>query len=252
MIAARTFLSFLYISSVSAWTSSTNPNPTTTLSSLSSRRLFLDQTVAQVIVAVPSLVVLSSPAFADDNESAVAPVPSEAPPAPVAVAIEEQVTATATAEVTAAVATPPPPPATPAIETEPVQVAAVVEEVATPPTPTETKRSDASDDSDFIKRLKAQSNAHAEEYKKDSQRSDKLSIQQFKDQYKRPSYVGIRTPEDPRDSSKSTMVLQTELDDLLSNGKVIKTYASKITNKKTGVITDDYSQPIFVFVSKNE
>mmetsp|Transcript_12582 Transcript_12582/g.14195 ORF Transcript_12582/g.14195 Transcript_12582/m.14195 type:complete len:253 (-) Transcript_12582:128-886(-) len=251
MIAARTFLSFLYISSVSAWTSSTNPNPTTTLSSLSSRRLFLDQTVAQVIVAVPSLVVLSSPAFADDNESAVAPVPSETPPAPVAVAIEEQVTATATAEVTDVVTTPPPP-ATTVVETEPVQVAAVVEEVAAvtpPPTGSATDTSN-NDDSDFIKRLKAQSDAHADEYKKDSQRSDKLSVQQFRDQYKRPSYVGIRTPEDPRDSSKSTMVLQTELDQLLAQGKVIKTYASKITNKKTGVITDDYSQPIFVFVSQ--
>ncbi|OEU11260.1 hypothetical protein FRACYDRAFT_246373 [Fragilariopsis cylindrus CCMP1102] len=93
-----------------------------------------------------------------------------------------------------------------------------------------------------------QSEANAEKYKKESQRSDKLSKKQFLDQYKRPSYIGVRTSKDSKDASQSTMVLQSELDILLKDGKVVKSYESK-ASKKTGEISDDYAKPIYVFVN---
>ena len=128
-------------------------------------------------------------------------------------------------------------------EPEPVAVVAAVEPeaVAAPVTP-------KYESDDFIGRLKAQSEANAEKYKKESQRSDKLSKKQFLDQYKRPSYIGVRTSKDSKDASQSTMVLQSELDILLKDGKVVKSYESK-ASKKTGEISDDYAKPIYVFVN---
>jgi hypothetical protein len=126
-------------------------------------------------------------------------------------------------------------------EPEAVVAAEPEPEVATPVTP-------KYDSDDFIGRLKAQSEANADKYKKDSQRSDKLSKSQFLDQYKRPSYIGVRTSKNSKDASQSTMVLQSELDLLLKDGKVAKSYESK-ANKKSGEISDDYSKPIYVFVN---
>ena len=201
----------LFLSSL-ACTASTNSvvawTPVSSGSSSSSRRTFIDQAVK----IVPLVAVVASPpfAFADEEAAAVAVAVSEPEPVAVVAAVE------------------------PEVATEAVVVAAPV---------TPKYESD-----DFIGRLKAQSEANAEKYKKESQRSDKLSKKQFLDQYKRPSYIGVRTSKDSKDASQSTMVLQSELDILLKDGKVVKSYESK-ASKKTGEISDDYAKPIYVFVN---
>ena len=167
--------------------------------------------IDQAVKIVPLVAVVASPAFAFADEEAAAVVAvSEPEPVAVVAAVE------------------------PEIATEAVVAAA---------TSTPKYESD-----DFIGRLKAQSEANAEKYKKESQRSDKLSKKQFLDQYKRPSYIGVRTSKDSKDASQSTMVLQSELDILLKDGKVVKSYESK-ASKKTGEISDDYAKPIYVFVN---
>jgi hypothetical protein len=165
--------------------------------------------IDQAVKIVP-LVAIASPVFAaDDDEAAAA--------------------AAAAVSVTS--------------ESETVEAA-----VEAAPVPSDTTATPTYDSNDFIGRLKAQSDANADKYKRDAQRSDKLSKSQFIDQYKKPSYVGVRTSKDSMDASQSTMVLQSELDQLLSQGKVTKSYESK-ANKKSGEISDDYSKPIWVFVN---
>ena len=166
-------------------------------SSSSSRRTFLDQ-AAKIV----PLVVIASPAFADDEAAAAAP----------AAAVEGE------AVVVVAEAPEPEAPAPPAVP--------------------------AYDENDFVARLKAQSDANRDKYKADSQRSDKLSKRQFLSQYDRPSYVGVRNNDD---ANTVKMVLKAELDQLLADGKVKKSFESKVS-KSSGEISDDYSKPIFVFV----
>ena len=101
----------------------------------SSRRVFLDQ-AAKIV----PLVVLASPAFADDDEPAVV-VAEEAPAAPAA------------------------------------------------PEPSTT-----TGESDLITRLKAQSDAKKVDYKKQAQRSDKLSNGQFSSQYDRSNSLTWTRP----------------------------------------------------------
>lgn len=57
---------------------------------------------------------------------------------------------------------------------------------APPPAPAPSAPNSA-DENDFIAKLKAQSDAKRDVYKKQSQSSDKLSLRQFSSQYDRPS-----------------------------------------------------------------
>jgi hypothetical protein len=100
------------------------------------------------------------------------------------------------------------------------------------------------DENEFIARLKARSEANKDKYKAMAERPDKLSKDQFLSQYDRPSYVGVHSPT----SDSVTMVLKEDFEKLLSDGKVRKTYESKV-NKKSGEISDDYSRPVFVYVN---
>jgi len=218
-----TFLLFLFSSYVctsmivSAWTTTTTT--TTTNSSVqSSRRLFFKQTVTKFVPFVAITAI--TPAFADElyGEPTTEPARTKQVVTPVEPIVRIYTNGT-------------------------VQV--ITDSTNTPvPVPPNSN--------DFIARLKAQSDANAEKYKKDAQRSDKLSIKQFKDQYKKPTYIGIRSGGngDASDASKSAMVLPTELEQLLKVGKVIKSYESK-TNKKSGEISDDYAKPIYVFVNES-
>mmetsp|Transcript_2768 Transcript_2768/g.6451 ORF Transcript_2768/g.6451 Transcript_2768/m.6451 type:complete len:182 (+) Transcript_2768:96-641(+) len=163
-----------------AWTPQTS-------STASSRRTFLDQ-AAKIV----PLVVVASPAFADDEAPVATEASAEAAPA----------------------------------EPEP-------EPVAVP-----------SDENEFIARLKRQSEANKDKYKAQAQSNDKLSKRQFMSQYDRPSYVGIHAS----DNEKVTMVLKSEFDALLAEGKVVQKYESKVS-KKTGEISDDYAKPIWVYTN---
>jgi hypothetical protein len=114
-------------------------------------------------------------------------------------------------------------PATPAPDAAPVEEAKKVEA------------------NEFIARLKTQSEANKEAYKKKARLGDKLSTAQFSSQYDRPSYVGVR-----KDDGSFTMVLKEELKELLASGKAELTYETKI-NKKTGEVRDDVSKKVYTF-----
>lgn len=91
------------------------------------------------------------------------------------------------------------------------------EETAIPVTVIEEKVPEPSkvEEDDFIARLKAQSDANKEAYKKQAQRPDKLSNGQFSAQYDRPKYFGVQ-----KTDGSYQMFLQPELDKLLADGKV--------------------------------
>jgi hypothetical protein len=199
----------LFLSSLACTASTTNVVAWTPVSSSGSSAS--RRTFIDQVVKIVPLVAIASPVFAADEEVAIVGGQTDEAAA-VSVVSEPEVAA---------------------VEAE----AAPVVEVAVP----------KYDSDDFIGRLKAQSEVNADKYKKDAQRSDKLSKSQFLDQYKRPSYIGVRTSANSKDASQSTMVLQSELDQLLKDGKVRKSFESK-ANKKSGEISDDYSKPIWVFV----
>lgn len=166
----------------------------------------------QATKVVP-LVIVGAPlvAVAEDEIVVAPPAQSEASAAPV---VESSAAAEAPAVVPAFV------------EEEPAPLPAPVEE------------------NQFIARLKAQSEANREKNKALAERSDKLSFSHFQDNYDRPSYVGVYH----RDTGKVTMVLKDEFQGMMANGQVVKTYQSKVS-KKTGEISDDYAQPIYVYAN---
>jgi hypothetical protein len=179
-----------------AWTPAT-----TSTTTASSRRTFLD-TAAKIV----PLVLVAAPVFAEDE---AVPAASDAA-APV---VDE-------AAVTEAAA--------PALEES----------------PQESSSSSDGDENEFIARLKARSDANKDKYKAMAESPDKLSKRQFLSQYDRPSYVGVHSPI----NDSVTMVLKEDFEKMLSDGKVRKTYESKV-NKKSGEISDDYSRPVFVYVN---
>lgn len=92
--------------------------------------------------------------------------------------------------------------------------------------------------SDFVARLKAQSDANREKYKKQAQSSDKLSTRQFSSQYDRPSYVGVR-----KGDATFEMITTSELEVLIAGDKVKKYYETTV-DEKTGEENFDYSKGI--------
>jgi hypothetical protein len=92
---------------------------------------------------------------------------------------------------------------------------------------------------EFIARLKSQSEANKAANKLQAQSASKLSSQKFASQYERPKYIGVR-----RGDGSFQMVTPSELDALMAQGKVEKTFETKI-NKKTGekrTGVNDYSK----------
>jgi len=200
-------------SPASAWTTSST-------TSSSSRRAFLDQ-AAKIV----PLVLIAEPAFAEDEvASTSAPAAASSEAAAPAVAGDAPVVVTTDASAAEATITPA------LIEETP---AAAIE----PPAPL--------DDNEFIATLKARSIANKDKNKALAERPDKLSFAHFKDNYARPSFVGIYHTEDPNDV---TMVLKEDFDQMMVDGKIKTTYHSKIS-KKTGEISDDYSRPIYMYAN---
>ena len=116
-----------------------------------------------------------------------------------------------------------------------------------PPAPESTTSTAGDDDAanEFIAKLKAKSDAKREEYLQQAQRPDKLSGRQFKSQYDRPSYVGVRHDEDG--SGRVEMLLRSEVDKLMASGKIDQQYDT-IVNEKTGETKPDYKKgKIYVF-----
>lgn len=116
---------------------------------------------------------------------------------------------------------------------------AVVEEA-----PAAVTSTAATAENEFIARLKANSEAKKDIYKKMAESNDKLSKAQFASQYGKPKYIGVHTANN--DAVK--MVLSDEFEELLASGKVVQAYESKVS-KKTGEISDDYSKPIFKYAN---
>lgn len=74
---------------------------------------------------------------------------------------------------------------------------------------------DLSEGNELIRELQARSAANKEKYKKEAQRADKLSTKQFKSQYDRPKFVGVRKAD-----GTVKMVSPEELETLLGTGRV--------------------------------
>lgn len=94
---------------------------------------------------------------------------------------------------------------------------------------------------DFIQALQARSVANRDQYLKESTRADKLSTQQFKGQYKKPKYVGVRKSDGSFD-----MLTPTEIEALEKSGEIKMEYG--IGKNRDGSEYVDYSKRIMVFV----
>ena len=104
----------------------------------------------------------------------------------------------------------------------------------------ETKRTE---ENDFIKELKARSAANQEQYRKQSMQPDKLSSNQFSDQYKRPSYLGVRTSD-----GSTKMILSTEVESLMKENKIKAEY--EIGVGRDGNEFLDRSKKYLIFVEE--
>ena len=97
------------------------------------------------------------------------------------------------------------------------------EEAAAPsvsePEPTPAPAVDDSEN-DFIAKLKAQSDAKRDIYKKQAQSNDKLSTRQFASQYDRPTYIGVYTAS----TGNVEMLLEKDVQALILKGKVEKLF----------------------------
>ena len=76
----------------------------------------------------------------------------------------------------------------------------------------------SADENEFIAKLKAQSDAKRDVYKKQAQSSDKLSLRQFSSQYERPSYVSVYS----KGGTSYEMLLKQDVEMLERKGKVEK------------------------------
>ena len=96
------------------------------------------------------------------------------------------------------------------------------EEEAAAPSAPEPAPTPAVDDSenDFIAKLKAQSDAKRDIYKKQAQSNDKLSTRQFASQYDRPTYIGVYTAS----TGNVDMLLEKDVQALILKGKVEKRF----------------------------
>lgn len=106
---------------------------------------------------------------------------------------------------------------------------------------------DDNDNNEFVARLRAQSEANKDAYRKQSIRTDKLSPDAFNAQYTRPKYVGVRR--ELHDPGSVTMVTRDELDALVQAGRVEQKYTVTI-DERTGEARPDYAQgKLYVFVA---
>lgn len=222
----------------SAWTTISSSTTSkaieaTAVATTSSRRAFID-TASKLV----PLVLLTPSAVAED-EDAAAPASAPAPTPPAQSVADYNVGSISLDDERG-----PPPPPREAVEYSVGKLdlgddPASVEEEESPPAPGEPL-----DENEFIATLKARSIANKEKNKKLSERADKLSVNAFQSQYDRPSFIGVR---DPDQIDRITMVLKEDFDELFADGKIRQTYESKMS-KKTGEVSDDYMRPIFVYV----
>lgn len=108
-----------------------------------------------------------------------------------------------------------------------------------------TTPEDLSEGNEFVRELRARSEANRERNLKKAQRPDKLSPEQFLGQYDKPKFVGIH-----RKDGTLKMVSPAELEELVSAGKV------RVENE-VGVTRDgkeyvNYSKNFNVFVDGEE
>eukprot|EP00588_Corethron_pennatum_P009400 CAMPEP_0194278742 /NCGR_PEP_ID=MMETSP0169-20130528/12008_1 /TAXON_ID=218684 /ORGANISM="Corethron pennatum, Strain L29A3" /LENGTH=215 /DNA_ID=CAMNT_0039023001 /DNA_START=73 /DNA_END=720 /DNA_ORIENTATION=- len=101
---------------------------------------------------------------------------------------------------------------------------------------------DLSEGNELIRELQARSAANKEKYQKEAQRADKLSTKQFKSQYDRPKFVGVRKAD-----GTVKMVSPEELESLLGTGGVrVETGVAKKT--RDGKEYMDYRIKVYVLV----
>lgn len=105
----------------------------------------------------------------------------------------------------------------------------------------ETKRSE---ENEFIQELKARSAANKEKYKKESMRSDKLSTGQFRSQYDRPRFTGLR-----KNDGSVQMVSDEDLEMLEKSGRVQVEYEIGLT--KDGQEYIDYSKKYLKLIGED-
>jgi len=230
----------------SAWTiisPTTMSTAAEAIATTSNRRGFLD-TVCKVV----PLVLVTQPTLAAADDDVVVEAEPPAAPAPPPAAkktVDYNVGAISLDDERG-----PPPPPRDVVDYSVGKVYLGDEKAAPPPAPVEEEEppplepEESLDENEFIATLKARSIANKEKNKKLSERTDKLSVNAFRSQYNRPSFVGVR---DPDQTDRVTMVLKEDFDKMFADGKVRQTYESKIS-KKTGELSDDYTRPIFVYV----
>jgi len=102
----------------------------------------------------------------------------------------------------------------------------------------ETKRME---ENEFIKELQARSASNKERYKQEATRTDKLSPNQFRDQYKKRSYTGVRTSD-----GSTKMFLAEEVEELEKAGRIKIDYEIGLTKDGTEFV--DRSKRILVLI----
>jgi hypothetical protein len=89
--------------------------------------------------------------------------------------------------------------------------------------------------------LKARSDANRNANAKEATRKDKLSFSDFRDQYQKPSFKGVRQP-----NGDIKMYLLEELEALQVAGKI--KVENGVKYDKKGNAKADYSQQVYVLV----
>jgi hypothetical protein len=97
------------------------------------------------------------------------------------------------------------------------------------------------ENNDFIQMLKARSDANRNANAKEATRKDKLSFSDFRDQYQKPSFKGVRQP-----NGDIKMYLLEELEALQVAGKI--KVENGVKYDKKGNAKADYSQQVYVLV----
>jgi hypothetical protein len=101
---------------------------------------------------------------------------------------------------------------------------------------------DNDSNNEFIQMLKARSDANRDANAKEATRNDKLSFSNFRDQYHKPSFKGVRQP----NTGEIKMVILEEFEALQAAGKI--KVESGVKYDKKGNAKADYSQQVYVLV----
>lgn len=101
----------------------------------------------------------------------------------------------------------------------------------------------AAEDNEFIKELKARSDANRDAYNRQARTTSKLDSSMFASQYQRPKFIGIR-----RMDGSFKMVAPDVLDDLEAKGLVIAEYDTHL-NKDGEVVVEYKKGKVYQYAS---